>query len=216
MLESGRGIVLTNRIELPFAPTEDMMVTGRIFSDQPDPMGIPLKEVTWDVDRRMFLADIEQVNVDFPILLIPLELREWLERGWKFGSYVDEYDPPKRRKARSPEPIPDDAPDFDDAEADRLMTVPRSKRPAYYNALLLAIVRQMAIIDNNCSVAYAMQKTEMFFKDSESQAASQSPEQKRFFAAAEAFRKLPFEKQWQWRNRIIRKNPRLEQFVEIR
>ena len=59
MADIGHGIRLTRSFELPFPPTEKMLVFSKGWEGQDDPMGYVLKEVTWDIDRSCFLAETE-------------------------------------------------------------------------------------------------------------------------------------------------------------
>ena len=212
MADKQPGIVLTNTVELPFVPTTGLIITGRMFNDPPISEGVPLKELTWDVDRQSFWAYFEHGYVDFPILCIPQEIQYWLDRGWKFGSYADSYEEKRGRKPRKTSIDCGEIPEIDDEEAERLPTMDPRKRPQYFNVLMQALAREMAILYNNSSVAYAMDKTKLFFGEQKSKEA-ETPQMKKFFAAVEEFNNMPFDKQYDWRERIARRNPRLDQFV---
>lgn len=87
----GPGITVTRRFQLPFVPQKGIALTGQAFNDHPDPEGLVLQDVVWDDDRRVFLVDSAGSMHDFPIAIIPDELRLWIERGWRLGSYRDAY-----------------------------------------------------------------------------------------------------------------------------
>ena len=86
MDDHGPGIRLTRSFELPFPPTEGLCLNGAAFNPHsPSSEDFPVKGVTWDMDRRIFLAGIVLVCQDHPIESIPDELRAWIERGWRLG-----------------------------------------------------------------------------------------------------------------------------------
>ncbi|MBN8625960.1 MAG: hypothetical protein J0M17_10760 [Planctomycetes bacterium] len=212
MSENSPGIVLTNSVRLPFVPTKGLIVTGAMFNDRPDTMGVYLKDLTWDVDRRVFMAYTEQSYGCFPILYVAQEIRFWLDRGWRFGSYADVYEKKRGRKPYRAPPICGEEPALDEEEAERLHGMKPRQRPPYFNMLLKALVREMAVLDNNRSIAYAMDKTNMFFEKPEAKE-PETPAMKKFFAAVEEFEKLTFDQQYEWRDRVARRHPRLDQFV---
>ena len=92
MEEHGGGISLIQDFELPFPPSEGLVLTGAAFNQSPSPEGFPLKEVTWDVDRHIFLANIYLIDQGIPFTFIPHEIRSWMDQGWRFGSLEDSYE----------------------------------------------------------------------------------------------------------------------------
>src|SRR5579859_4042726 len=97
MADIGHGIRLTRTFELPFRPTEKMLVFSKEWEGQDDPMGYVLKEVTWDIDRGCFLAETELSSSGVPIALIPLDIQRIVDFGWRFGSFKDRYQTDGRR-----------------------------------------------------------------------------------------------------------------------
>lgn len=212
MSDKEPGIVLTNTLTLPFPPTDGLIVTGTIVNEQPHPEGIPLKELTWDADRGVFLAYVECSYHCFPILSIAQDIRSWLDRGWRFGSYADHYEKKRGRKPYRKAPKCGTEPDLDEEEAELLHGMKPRHRPPFFNTLMEALVREMAVLDNNRSVAYAMDKTKMFFEKPGTKE-PETPEMKKFFAAVEAFRKMTDDQQYDWQDRVARRNPRLDQII---
>jgi hypothetical protein len=91
MAEHARPICLTRALELPFPPWDGLILTSEALNGRPDPMGFVLKEVTWDMDRQLFLAKTYEIIHDLPIACIPYDIRDLLERGWRYGSMADKY-----------------------------------------------------------------------------------------------------------------------------
>ena len=129
----------------------------------------------------------------------------------KYGSCNDIYEPAQRgRKVKKTAFGP--APDIDDDAAKQLHSMQPADRPEYFNHLLHAVVRTMAELNNNWPVAYAMDKTKMYFSETSPLKAT-TPAEKNFAEAAWAFERLDFKEQWNWRERVLKRNPRLEQFI---
>lgn len=95
MEEFGPGIVFTRQIELPFPAYNGLRIHSSAFDSCPTPMGYTLKEVIWDVDRSVFVAKTKHMNSGFAIAEILGELRALVMRGWRYGSYVDDYPDPE-------------------------------------------------------------------------------------------------------------------------
>jgi hypothetical protein len=212
MSDKGPGIPVTNTIQIPFVPFDGLSIVSRIYGEPTMPEGPHLKDVTWDADRQVFMANTEHVFCDFPILTIPQEINYWLDLGWKYGSCTDKYEPPQRvRKPKKAAFGP--APDIDDEAAKQLHSMKPGDRPEYFNHLLDAVVRAMVELNNNWPVAYAMDKTKMYFSKTDPLTAK-TPAEKNFADAAWAFERMDFKEQWNWRERVMKRNPRLEQFVQ--
>jgi len=56
MSEAGGGIYLTRELQVPFAPYNGLHICGNQMDQAPGPEGFVLKDVTWDVDRQVFMA----------------------------------------------------------------------------------------------------------------------------------------------------------------
>ena len=67
MKEDGPGFVMTRSFELPFPPFDGLSVFGKEWLSFPEPPGLVLKEVGWDIDRQTFLANSSSVHDGFPI-----------------------------------------------------------------------------------------------------------------------------------------------------
>ncbi|HPF41471.1 MAG TPA: hypothetical protein PK093_22775 [Phycisphaerae bacterium] len=164
MSEYGPGIVVTRVLELPFPVSNGIRIHSRLIDECPDPMGFTLEDVVWDMDREVFLASTS-IEYDFPITWIPGELRRWLSRGWKLGSYRDEY----------PDPLDDDesAEDsttteiFDEDFDDDLPSLPPNRRPREFNLLIKALVRYMVDSLADDETTYAMDKSGRCFTEQE-------------------------------------------------
>ena len=147
MDEHAGGIIVTRTLELPFAPSPGLMVFGKEMDECPEPMGFKLGDLVWDMDRQVFLAKTSTVY-DSPIALVPYEIRGWIDRGWRFGSYLDLYpqeDEPKTRSKMLKELVArDGVPDFDDDEMDRWPALPPAARPGHFNETFGSLVRMMA------------------------------------------------------------------------
>jgi hypothetical protein len=63
-------------------------------------------------------------------------------------------------------------------EAIQLHTMKPADRPDYFNHLLDAVVRKMAELHDNWSVAYAMDKTKMYFSKTDPLKANSPSEKK--------------------------------------
>lgn len=211
MSGKGPGIPVTNTLQIPFVPFDGLSIVSRIFGEPPMPEGPQQKEVTWDADREVFMAYTEHVFCDFPILNIPQEIGFWLDLGWKFGSYADKYDPPQRgRKPKEANFGP--APEIEDDAAKQLHSMKPADRPEYFNHLLDAVVRTMAELNNNWPVAYAMDKTKIYFSET-APFNAKTPAEKKFAEAARAFGVMDFKERWNWCQRVVKRNPRLDLFL---
>lgn len=156
MEDAGRGIRLTQTVELPFPLTEDVSLHSREWEGIDDPLGCTLKNIVWDIDRSCFLAETHLGDNDVPIAMIPVQLHGLIQNGWRYGSYRDSYGRDrKRRSKRKPlQPIKTKSWDWDEAvewDSNR-----RSGRPKEYKVILQSIVSTMAELLNNLSTAYAM------------------------------------------------------------
>ena len=215
MDERGAGIVVTRRLELPFAPSTGLTLCGKLFDDHPDPMGFRLEDVTWDVDRKVFLANTCLISHDLPIAVIPDTIREWVDRGWQLGSYQDAYVQPEDSEPEEAVDAEDQGSmDVDDEwdEMERWPTKRPAARPPEFNKLLRAIVRTMAESYNNSAVAYAIDKTKRFFDDSQLKEGD-SAAIKKWLAARQEFETMSMDDQIAWRDHVMKRRPRLDRIV---
>jgi hypothetical protein len=213
MAERARGIVVTRTLELPFPPTDGLFITGVAMNGQPLAEGFKIEDVTWDLDRQRFLGSTSLTSHDFPIAEIPDLIRAWINRGWRLGSYEDTYEEEAEEKADIllTESVTDE-PIENEEEANRWpMLNPRSRSPAF-NMFLQALAREMARLYNNWDVAYAIYQTKTFFtekqlEDNKSRAAT------KFRDARSKFDGMTFDQQYDWREKLLRKRPRLRRIT---
>jgi hypothetical protein len=208
MDEHRPGIMVTRTLELPFPPASGLFITGIAMNGQPLAQGFKLEDVTWDLDRHRFLAATSLTSEDFPIAEIPWLIRDWIERGWRLGSYEDAYEGEVEYQ-HDPlliEPIVDI--DVEDEEGAKRwpMMGPRSRPPAF-NKFLRALAREMAGLYNNWSIAYAMLRTNTLFteeqlKHNKSRAAA------KFNNARSEFDRMTFDQQYDWRQKVLRRPAR--------
>lgn len=130
MSDHGAGIVITREIQLPFVPRTSIRLCGVSIDQCADPLGFQLEDLTWDIDREVFLAKTCLISHDEPLAFIPDTIRSWLDLGWKLGTYHDTY---------GEGDVGDD--DFDDVQDDDgeyermeiLHTLPKNKRNREFN-----------------------------------------------------------------------------------
>jgi hypothetical protein len=214
MDEHGRGIVVTRVLELPFVPSPGILVWSKEMDGGDEPMGIKLDDLTWDIDRQVFLAKTCLIDCG-PMVMVPHNIRDLIDRGWRFGSYLDSY--PSEIKDRDVDEVPvDPVPyynkDWDDDEMETWPTLRPTARPAEFNVVFGALIRTLAELYNNDAVAYAMDKTKIYFdeadlKENNSEVAS------RWRDKQEEFGRMPLEKRLAWRRRVRRKYPSLARIV---
>jgi hypothetical protein len=215
MADIAHGIRLTRTFELPFPPTEKMLVFSKEWEGQDDPMGYVLKEVTWDIDRSCFLADTELSSSGVPIALIPLDIRRIVDFGWRFGSFKDGYET-DRRRVRKRKKLPRlRIRDWDDDEVTAWETAKKKSRPKEFTIVLQAVASTMAELHNNSRVAFAMLKTGGYVDVPRQTALDQlTAFQRKFAAALDAFDSKTSDQQWGWAESVQRRYPRLNEVVE--
>ncbi|MEX0585345.1 MAG: hypothetical protein WD176_01785, partial [Pirellulales bacterium] len=208
MEDRGEGIVVTRTIELPFPPSPGLMVYGRDLDECPEPGGWPLKNLTWDIDRKIFLATTSLSSHGMPMALIPDILQGWLARGWRLGSYMETYQEPEDDAEGAADP----AVPYEEDEMERWHSLPPTKRPKAFNRLMRALVRAMSERCNNLAVAYAMDQTKRYFEEHElKQNSSRAAEKWR--QAEQAFEEMPSEQQSAWQEHVEKHYPRLDRLV---
>ncbi len=214
MAENAPGIRVTRTLELPFPPVEGMYLTGLTINGQPMVEGNPIEDVTWDLDRQVFLVNAKAISVNLPIAFIPLDIMSWLERGWRLGSfeeaYQDESDKPTRE--RTPKTIAMYSHDDLGDEAEHWPTMNPRSRPPAFNQFLRALVREMASLQNNWPIAYAIDQTKVFFTEGQLKG-NDARSAIKFQDAVRRFEGMSFDQQYDWYKRVIQKNPRLESML---
>tara|TARA_A100000171_G_C2139571_1_gene153661 strand:+ start:285 stop:1010 length:726 start_codon:yes stop_codon:yes gene_type:complete len=155
MSEHGPGIVLTRSIELPFVPESSIRLYGTSIDQCPDPLGFSLDDLTWDIDREVFLASTSLISHDEPLAFILDTIREWIGLGWSIGSYHDTYGEPDEDNSE-PEAVRVDDGAYEHLE--QLHTMPKTRRSREFNQFFKALIRVMAETYDNRDIAYAMDK----------------------------------------------------------
>jgi hypothetical protein len=155
-----------------------------------------------------------------PFDVIPAEIAEWLNRGWRFGSHRDRY--------RQDEPAEDDAGDEVELPGDEFAALdeaikevleyekPKRKRSAEFNRVFKAMARQLAEGFSDLPSAYAMHKTGVYFDEREGARRSRhemGAAETRFFAAKDEFAKWPYREQHAFREKMLRTRPSLERLT---
>lgn len=210
MADSGGGIVMTRTLDLPFAPYEGLAIWVKEIDECPEPLGFKLSEVIWDMGREVFLAKSQLSSSGLPMALIPFEIRGWIDRGWRLGSWMDSY---REEIAEASDQVSSsDGPRWDDEEIDQWMTRRTTNRPADFNKLFGAMIRTLAELHNNWSVAYAMHRTKLYF-DEATVKQEESAAAKRWQDARYEFQGMPIDKQIAWQERVTRKYPSLAEIV---
>lgn len=215
MEENGRGIVVTRSLELAIAPFEGLFLTGSAFNDTSSSMGFKLEDVTWDCDRGLFLAHSSLVHSGLPIAYIPAELSSWVDRGWRLGSFDEDYEDDEGmapgRRLRGDWVLHTE--NVDHKLVERWPMLGPRARPKSFNVLLKALTHTMAGLLNNWSTAYAVDQTERFFTETELQE-ERSSYAERFRQSVNEFEKMTFDQQWEWRQKVLRTHPSLKSIVD--
>jgi len=209
MDESGPGILLTRTLELPFPPSPGIALWGKELDQCDEPLGFVLKDLIWDVDRETFLATTYLVSHDLPIATIPDDIRAWMDRGWRLGSYMDAYGTPAEEEEEQ------HSDQEEDDEWEEMEQWPRKRpraRPRHFNRTLMALVRAMAECYNNLPEAYAIHKTKRFFAEDEI-ANSNSTAAKRYRDARQEYLTMSLDEQLNWREQVTRRCPRLDRII---
>jgi hypothetical protein len=215
MLDWAKGLRLSRTFELPFPPSGGVSVFSKEWERIEEPLGYRLKAITWDIDKQRFLAETEVMATGVPLALIPHELRNLLDCGWAYGSYLEKYKSGgKRGRKRAKLPTMRIS-KWNDEEAEAWEEARSKSRPKEFKTVLHAIVATMVELQNNCSVAYAMLKTGGYVDVPESvNRPDLSPIQAKFDAAMNEFRSMKWDKQQDWCEHVQRRYPRLIDVVE--
>jgi hypothetical protein len=217
MDEGRQGITLTRSLELPFPPASEVSIYSKHIDDGPDPLGFRLKDVTWDMDRQLFVAKTYLIISGVPWPLIPSDLRRWLDRGWHWGSYLDAYQEEEEDEPETLAVKPLQGRGRlslnDDDEMEAMPTQPPVSRPKRFNEVFGAMLRLMVELHNNEADAYAMHKTGMFFTE-EQLKKDDSPTARRWQHENYAYSQMPWEKQLAWCKRVVKNYPTLKSLVD--
>lgn len=211
MTEKGFPLRLTRTIELPFPPTPGLALTGSAIDEHPMAEGFKLEDLTWDMDRNRFTADISTTHVGFPIAEIPDILAELFDHGWRFGSYADDFDEDDECENDQEDDSTEELIPNED-EFERLQTIDSRKRPKEFNKLFRGLIRTMCEVRNNLPVAYAMWKTGKLIQEEEVEK-KETPAGRKFADAVFEFEKMSFDAQWDWQQQICKTYPRLDKLI---
>lgn len=217
MDEHAPGVVLTRAFDIPFPPYDGLVVYSPTFEDCPTSEGMPLKDIIWDVERKVFLARTYLVHCGLPFAFIPDEIRSWVDNGWRLGSYRDGYggdvgeDDEQAEESATAEDT-NDWSQFDDDELDAWRKLPARKRPPQFNRIMRAVVRMMAETHNNLDVAYAMDKTKRYFTKKEAEDIGDNTVQQ-WRDATKEFLLMSLDEQVQWQEHVQAHHPRLDRML---
>jgi hypothetical protein len=84
-----------------------------------------------------------------------------------------------------------------------------------FNSFSMAVIREMAILENNSAVAYAMDRTKLFFPEKQLEKNEGLPA-KRLKDAQSKFNKMTYDEMCHWRENVVRRYPHISQFVAKR
>lgn len=199
MYEHGPGVLLTRELQLPFPPWKGLRIFSKVIDDCPEPEGMQLDDVVWEMDRRVFLATTELIDSGSPIPDIPRLLKSWLCRGWKFGSFRDPY--------RQDED--------DDAPSPRTSFKPirGSKRLARIGPAHKAMIRFMVESRNDPAAAYAMDLTGLHYDQKEIQSArtcgTMDERMKAYSNAFDSYIQMRDSRRQNWEESVTKRYPDL-------
>lgn len=223
MQDDSPGIVLTRSIALPFPPHDGLRVFSAEIDMCPEPEGLTLRDIVWDIDRGVFYASTSADSMLVPLCDIPSEIAEWLDKGWRFGSHRDHY--------RQDEIADDEPGDEGDETGDIFAPLddvidevleyekPRRKRSIEFNRAFKAMARQLAEGFVDLPEAYAMHKTGVYYHErrgSHKNRREMEGAEARYFAAKDEFAKLSQGEQYAFREKMLRTRPSLERLSHLR
>jgi len=211
MSEHGPGIVLTRKLELPFVPGQSIRLCGTSIDACPDPLGFALEDLTWDIDREVFLAHTSLTTQDEPLAFIPDSIRSWLDLGWKLGSYHDTYGDEDDGGDVANDDGQDDNGEYE--RLDVLHTMPKNKRNREFNQFFKALIRVMGESYDNLDVAFAMDKLGRLVTE-ESPGPDESPISRRWREARNEFHSLGQDEQFEWMDTLA-KYPTIERALGL-
>jgi hypothetical protein len=210
MEDRGDGIRLTRTTEMPFVPAKRIALHSRTWEDiDGEPLGYQLKDIIWDFDRECFLAETHTSATGVPIAMIPHQIADMINCGWRYGSYKEAYSTEAKRGRRHKGLPRLQINDWDWDEAETWETS-RNGRPAEFKTVFQAVVRTMLERYNNLAAAYAMLHTGTYFGiEDDIHAQPQSPGEKKFLAAMREFVDWDSEKKLEWCQLAQTRLPRL-------
>jgi hypothetical protein len=204
MSDRQQGVVLTRSLGLPFPAHKGLILHSTRMDEATDPpIGIQLREVMWDVDRQVFLARASIIEHDHPMDLIPQHLKSWIARGWRIGSWKDNY-VADDESGDDDVTIAIDGGDDEWERSEALRRSPRRRRTTETNATYRAVIRHLAETYDRMEFAYAFDKTGRLFTEQELADEAQDPQVARFRAAMLEFAEMRDELQAAWRSKVMR------------
>lgn len=203
MVGDGAPVSLTRTLTLPFPAYAGLVLFAKGMDNCPQPLGLHLSEVVWDIDREVFLAETG-VQEEVPIGMIAVTYQQWIDRGWTPGSCHDRYPirmhiPPGARYRRK---HPSERMDFDELED--MQKTPAKRRSEWYMDEFRAVVRYLFERGND-HTAFAMDRTRMLRNPEETPAwAKPKPLDVEWRQAIDALGKLPPPERKRWEAKVRR------------
>lgn len=208
------GLRFTRKLELPFPPYTGLSIVGGKLDDCPDPLGLTLKDVRWDIDREVFIARTLMSHHGIPLVQIPDEINNWQDLGWKLGSFLDAYrteDDAESEEEENEEDIGESEFNILEDELEILQKQPSRHRTSDFNKRFRSIIRLLVDCENSIHLAYAMHQTKCFFDDHELEKIDNSLSRK-YSNAVEEFRKMSTTAQDAWCKSVRRYGARYDRF----
>jgi hypothetical protein len=221
MEENRNAIRLTRKLQLPFAPYNELAVYNPAMDTYPMQEGMTLKNVVWDMQRSRFTAETTFEQHDLPLVHIAAELASWVKIGWRMGSYLDDLaeDMPDDFDDANNDAEPEETSEVESPEIecaidpdDLIPTLPPRKRDKSFNKLFRALIRVVAEEQPGTPTTYAMWKSGRLFSEKQLKDNDTMPA-KQFQQAMEEFRRMDFSKQFDWSMKVCRFLPRIDRVV---
>ena len=128
------------------------------------------------------------------------------------GSLSAAYEQPEDDEPAGENELAAEVPDDWEEREERLPAMRPRSRPPEFNKLLRALVREMAALHNNWRVAYAIDRTQMFFTDAELRG-DRSASNEAFRDALAEFGRMSLDEQIRWQERVFHRHPRLDRIA---
>lgn len=217
MDDHGKGIIFRRRFQLPFPPTPKVAIYSKHTDDCPDPLGMCLTDIVWDIDREVFLAKTTIGMVGEPLAGIPGIILDWMDRGWELGCWHDQYRAaePARNDADAAESDSEGESEWDRMET--MHTLPKRERPRWFNRFFQSLIRHMVEHHDGCAEAYVMDRLgrwlEVYDKRLTNPTKSLPPEEEEWLRVRDEYREMTEEALDAWEKRVSR-FPRLAKVLE--
>lgn len=158
MDDLGKGVTFRRRFLLPFPPSPKVAIHSKHADDCPDPLGMCLTDIVWDIDREVFLAKTTISMVGEPLAVIPGMILDWMDRGWELGSWLDQYQVAEPTTNGTDAAVNDGEDDSEWDRLERMHTLPKRERPRWFNRFFQALIRHMVEHHDGCAEAYTMDR----------------------------------------------------------